>query len=154
MQEEPRRVLADPQATEAEVDRAIQRRNDSPGAAALWRQIVQDPTYAPRRRARCLRELLKDRDTSPPPLRDFVQRIGVLPWLHENQVTTVGALRGEIPVTWTPRDTVFVLEPFRGLSVYLRVAGPVMKAPFLQLLRTGGSHRATERVPVLEWACS
>jgi hypothetical protein len=86
-------------------------------------------------------------------LGQLAELLGGASWLRGDGLDVVDVLAGELPVTWSPGDTVFVLHVVPGspeFAVYLRVEGKRDADAVLRLLRTGEADEATRAARVLE----
>ena len=75
--------------------------------------------------------------------------LGGATWLEPDTIETVTFPMGEMPVTWTDGDTVFVVPVFAGLAdgryeqwaIYLRVQGELIANCSLRRCAENGSLR-------------
>jgi len=87
-------------------------------------------------------------------LAELGRLLGDPNWVRDVDIEVVTVLLGEIPVTWVPEDTIFVLRLFPellpGYAVYLRVKGKVAQRSFIDLLRGKRVPAEASEAPILE----
>jgi len=146
-------TIADPETEESDLLDAIGRLGADGEPASFWRQIADDGRYRDSHRAYAIFELLRRHGAAGMTLGQLAELLGGASWLRDDGLDVIDVLAGELPVTWNPGDTVFVLHVVPGspeFAVYLRAEGKRDAAAAMHLLRTGEADEATRAARVLE----
>jgi hypothetical protein len=126
---------------EKDLLRAIKQLSDVDVPASFWNAIANSNDYSERHRAYCILELFRRFVFPEMDLDHLARLLKPLKWLRDDDIRTVTMLEGEIPLTWTLEDTVFVLRIFpdpagqSSFAIYLRVAGKISCDDFIRCLR-------------------
>jgi hypothetical protein len=146
-------VIADPGASESRLLEAIKTLGPADEPPSFWRKIAQAEGRPDFQRAHAVFQLLRRHAKPGMTLADFAELLGDGAWASGNAVEIVSAVAGELPVRWTPDDTVFVLRPTPAsleFAVYVRVTGKIPLGSFRRLLAGGDSEEAVREAQVRE----
>src|SRR2546428_3160838 len=92
------------------LDEAIARLPMPPSAMLkFWSKIANDPTYSRYHRRRAVFQLLRRYLQVGMRLTDLAHLLNRPTWLPAGDIDVVEIVRGLIPVTFDPKDTMFVL---------------------------------------------
>jgi hypothetical protein len=127
------------------------RRLAPEGSAGWLGAIANDDTYPTYQRIACAARLLECCARPGTDLAEVSRLLMPASWLTDDAVEEVTTVFGELPVTWNPADTVFVLrpagEPHVGAlpAIYFRLSGRVGRYVFLRVMRG----TATPPIPII-----
>jgi hypothetical protein len=128
---EPFSTIAKRGVAATKLDQAIAKLPLSPSESPkFWSRIANDSTYSRYHRRRAVFQLFRRHIHAGMRLNDLAHLLNRPTWLRAGDIDVIDILAGELPVSFGPRDVVFVLrvlpEPRQDTSaVYLRIAGRV-----------------------------
>lgn len=132
-------MIEDRATTDGNLQEAISRLGKVSESPLFWTMIINDPSYSPTHRRRCVRALLeRHRVGNVGELREMLNRPA---WLLDEHITTVEVLGGLVPVDVNLDDTVFQVRLFPltktdySAAAYIRVHGKMSRAEFSRIVR-------------------
>lgn len=149
-------IISNKEIDEKELLEAIQQLSDVNESADFWNDIAKNSGYGKLHRAHCIFQLFKRHISVGMNLYRFGELLRNPTWLKNEDIEIVNALNGEIPVTWTLNDTIFVFRIFPELSnkysfaIYLRILGKIDRNDLIWLLRGNEVNQVMKNVTILE----
>ena len=149
-------IIANKEIKEKELLQAIQALGTVTESPKFWTGIANSLDYRERHRCYCVLQLVRRHVLPGMKFSKFAQILDNPIWLKDEDIGVVDIVRGEIPVTWTFEDTVFVLRVFpelvkgRNYAIYLTVSGKIDRNDFIKLLRGKDVNQRVKEAIILE----
>lgn len=155
-------IIADPNVDKQTLMETIQKLGEVTESTQFWIAIANSDEYNKDHRRRAVFQLFQRFVSHGMTLFALAQILDNPPWLADEDISIVTVLRGEIPVTWTLEDTVFVLSVFPDFpdgryanwAIYLRVSGKVNREDFIKVIRGESVTENVKNAKVLEFSLS
>ena len=155
-------VIADPKVDKQTLIETIQKLGEVTESAQFWTVIANSDGYSKGHRRHAVFQLFQRFVSPDMTLFALAQILNNPRWLADEDISIVTVLGGEIPVTWTLDDTVFVLSVFPDLpddryanwAIYLRLSGKVNREDFIKVIRGESVTENVMTAKVLEFSLS
>lgn len=155
-------VIADPKVDKQTLIETIQKLGEVIESAQFWTAIANSDEYSKDHRRRAVFQLFQRFVSPGMTLFALAQILDNPRWLADEDISLVTVLGGEISVTWTLEDTVFVLVVFPDLpdgryanwAIYLKVSSKVSREDFIKVIRGESVTEKVKNAKVLELGLS
>jgi hypothetical protein len=155
-------TISNPDTDREALTRAIQQVRSADVPSTFWADIANGENYRRDHRRWAVFELFRRYVRTGMTLGELGQVLGGARWLSPDSIQVVTYLIGELPVQWTPDDTVFVVPIFPGVAdgryaqwaLYLRVQGKVNTDTLVRALRGELLSEVQGAIRILEFALS
>jgi hypothetical protein len=137
-------VIANNDSSEAELLDAINALSmPAHEPPTFWLDLANNQDYSPIHRRHCICQFFRRHVRPGMTLTKLGRVLGHPAWLQPDDIDIVQAVIGELPVAWSPEDTIVTLRihvgtPGLRAAAYIKIAGKVRRSHILTLL-FGGS---------------
>ena len=133
-------VIANKDSSEAELLDAINTLSmPAHEPPTFWLDLANNLNYSPMHRRHCVFQFFRRHVRPGMTLTKLGRVLGHPTWLRPDDIDIVQAVIGELPIAWSPEDTIVVLRiqvgaPGLCAAAYIKIAGKVRRSHILTLL--------------------